>query len=213
MVKVAYRRNTLRDCALRPISTTPTAASHSRAAEPFIEEDRRSWHAGSSISLSRLQAGIASDPPYMLPSDHLQDRTSRPGADRVRGVSRFEAGRSARWRRLGGGRDPDLSTHNGTHLDAPYHFATTMDGGKRAITIDEVPLEWCFQRGVKLDFRHFPGRLRRDRRRRRGRAETHRAHAGATRHRGREHGGRSNAMASPISCRPAAAWAARRRSI
>jgi kynurenine formamidase len=48
-----------------------------------------------------------------------------------------------------------LITHNGTHLDAPYHFASTMDGGKRAITIDEVPLEWCFQQGVKLDFRHF----------------------------------------------------------
>jgi transposase InsO family protein len=46
-------------------------------------------------------------------------------------------------------------THNGTHLDAPWHFASTMDGGKRAITIDEVPLEWCFRPGVKLDFRHF----------------------------------------------------------
>ena len=23
------------------------------------------------------------------------------------------------------------------------------------ITIDEVPLDWCFQPGVKLDFRHF----------------------------------------------------------
>jgi kynurenine formamidase len=30
-----------------------------------------------------------------------------------------------------------------------------MDGGRRAITIDEVPLDWCFQPGVKLDFRHF----------------------------------------------------------
>jgi kynurenine formamidase len=48
-----------------------------------------------------------------------------------------------------------LTTHCTTHLDAPYHFASTMDNGKRAITIDEVPLEWCFQRGVKLDFRHF----------------------------------------------------------
>lgn len=46
-------------------------------------------------------------------------------------------------------------THNGTHLDAPYHFHTTMNGGERAITIDEVPLEWCFNPGVKLDFRHF----------------------------------------------------------
>ena len=26
---------------------------------------------------------------------------------------------------------------------------------KRAIAIDEVPLEWCFQPGVKLDFRHL----------------------------------------------------------
>ena len=49
-----------------------------------------------------------------------------------------------------------LSTHNTTHLDAPWHFASTMDRGKRAITIDEVPLEWCLQPGVKLDFRHFP---------------------------------------------------------
>lgn len=48
-----------------------------------------------------------------------------------------------------------MQTHNGTHLDAPWHFASTMDHGKRAITIDEVPLEWCFQPGVKLDFRHF----------------------------------------------------------
>ena len=49
-----------------------------------------------------------------------------------------------------------LSTRNGTHLDAPYHFASTMDGGRRAITIDEVPLDWCLQPGAKLDFRHFP---------------------------------------------------------
>jgi kynurenine formamidase len=48
-----------------------------------------------------------------------------------------------------------MQTHNGTHLDAPWHFASTMDRGKRAITIDEVPLDWCFQPGVKLDFRHF----------------------------------------------------------
>ena len=49
-----------------------------------------------------------------------------------------------------------LITHNGTHLDAPYHFHSTMNRGERAITIDEVPLEWCFQPAVKLDFRHLP---------------------------------------------------------
>ena len=53
-----------------------------------------------------------------------------------------------------------LTTHSGTHLDAPYHFHSTMDaktGGPRpSTTIDQVPLEWCFQSGVKLDFRHLP---------------------------------------------------------
>ena len=47
-------------------------------------------------------------------------------------------------------------THNGTHLDAPYHFHSTMNKGERAIAIDEVPLEWCLQPGVKLDFRQLP---------------------------------------------------------
>jgi kynurenine formamidase len=49
-----------------------------------------------------------------------------------------------------------LNTHNGTHLDAPYHFHSTMNHGERAISIDEVPLDWCFRPGVKLDFRHLP---------------------------------------------------------
>ncbi len=49
-----------------------------------------------------------------------------------------------------------LSTHNGTHLDAPYHFHSTMNEGERSMTIDEVPLDWCFQQGVKLDFRDRP---------------------------------------------------------
>ncbi len=53
-----------------------------------------------------------------------------------------------------------LTTHSGTHLDAPWHFHSTMnhrDGaGEPSMTIDHVPLEWCFQPGVKLDFRHLP---------------------------------------------------------
>jgi kynurenine formamidase len=48
-----------------------------------------------------------------------------------------------------------FTTHNGTHVDAPYHYHPTMDGGKRAATIDELPLEWFCQPGVKLDFRGY----------------------------------------------------------
>jgi len=52
-----------------------------------------------------------------------------------------------------------LSTHNGTHMDAPWHFHSTTDQAtitRAAPTIDEGPLEYFLQAGVKLDFRHFP---------------------------------------------------------
>ena len=47
-----------------------------------------------------------------------------------------------------------LSTHDGTHMDAPWHYAPTSEG-KPAKTIDEIPLEWCYGDGVLLDFHHF----------------------------------------------------------
>ena len=100
-----------------------------------------------------LENDVASDPPGHLPRiDYVDHKTSVPN------LTVFFPG-------LEGGDLPageawaiervQLTTHNGTHLDAPYHFASTMNGGERAITIDEVPLDWCFQPGVKLDFRHF----------------------------------------------------------
>ena len=49
-----------------------------------------------------------------------------------------------------------LGTHTGTHLDAPWHYHPTMNGGERAWTIDEIPLEWCFHDAVKLDFSMMP---------------------------------------------------------
>ena len=49
-----------------------------------------------------------------------------------------------------------ITAHNGTHIDAPWHYASTQDGGRPAMTIEHLPLEWCFQPGVKLDFRNLP---------------------------------------------------------
>jgi kynurenine formamidase len=43
-----------------------------------------------------------------------------------------------------------LTTHSGTHLDAPWHYWPTSEG-KPSKTIDEIPLEWCFGDGVVLD--------------------------------------------------------------
>jgi kynurenine formamidase len=44
-----------------------------------------------------------------------------------------------------------LSTHSGTHVDAPLHYGPASSGHTRSI--DEVPLEWCYGEGVLLDFR------------------------------------------------------------
>ena len=101
-----------------------------------------------------IENGVPSDPPALLPHieyfDHkgcipefLQNFPGLTAADLPNGES---------WshERI------TLSTHSGTHMDAPWHFASTMDGGVRARTIDELPLEWCLQPGVKLDFRDKP---------------------------------------------------------
>ena len=49
-----------------------------------------------------------------------------------------------------------LTPHCGTHVDAPWHYASTMNKGERASTIEELPLDWFFHPGVKLDFRRLP---------------------------------------------------------
>lgn len=101
-----------------------------------------------------LKNGIASDPPDMRPS--IAYRNHAGGAQEF--MERFPG---LRREQLPDGEGPaiehvTLTTHNGTHLDAPWHFHSTMDGGKPALKIDEVPLEWCFSDGVKLDFRGKP---------------------------------------------------------
>jgi kynurenine formamidase len=48
-----------------------------------------------------------------------------------------------------------LSTHAGTHVDAPWHYSP-VSGGKKARTIDEMPLEWFYGNGIVLDMRHKP---------------------------------------------------------
>lgn len=48
-----------------------------------------------------------------------------------------------------------LSTHSGTHVDAPYHYGPTS-GGAPAKTIDQLPIEWFYSDGVRLDMRSKP---------------------------------------------------------
>jgi kynurenine formamidase len=44
-----------------------------------------------------------------------------------------------------------LVTHSTTHVDAPYHYNSTI-AGQPAQTIDQLPLEWFFGPGVVVDF-------------------------------------------------------------
>ena len=46
-----------------------------------------------------------------------------------------------------------FGTHNSTHVDAPWHYNSTI-GGRPAKRIDELPLEWFHAPGVRLDFTH-----------------------------------------------------------
>jgi kynurenine formamidase len=43
-----------------------------------------------------------------------------------------------------------FGTHNSTHVDAPWHYNSTI-AGRPAQTIDQLPLEWFHARGVVLD--------------------------------------------------------------
>jgi kynurenine formamidase len=43
-----------------------------------------------------------------------------------------------------------LGTHSVTHIDAPWHYNSRIQG-RPAATIDELPLEWFFSGGVVLD--------------------------------------------------------------
>lgn len=47
----------------------------------------------------------------------------------------------------------NFGTHNSTHVDAPWHYNSEV-GGEPAQTIDQLPLDWFFAPGVKLDLRH-----------------------------------------------------------
>ncbi len=45
------------------------------------------------------------------------------------------------------------SVHSGTHLDYSFHYGSKSEG-RDSKTADEIPLQWCYQDGVRLDLTH-----------------------------------------------------------
>src|SRR6516164_3139236 len=79
-----------------------------------------------------LMAGIKSDPPHMLPQiEYLDHHMTAPAMAEYMGVSvdQLPDGEYAAVERV------NISTHNGTHLDAPYHYFSTMNHALKPLEI------------------------------------------------------------------------------
>ncbi len=101
-----------------------------------------------------LESGLPSDPPDYIP--YIDYRNHKDTAQEMLGffgdatVDDLPEGNGWAVEFL------KISTHGGTHIDAPYHFYPTMNNGERAWTIDEVPLDWFYGDAVVVDFRNKP---------------------------------------------------------
>lgn len=101
-----------------------------------------------------IEHGLPSDPEMQIPRIDYRDHK-----DTAEQMASFFGNATVEDLPEGNGWAIDfltLSTHSGTHLDAPYHYYPTMNGGEPAWTIDQVPLDWCIGNGVKVDFRDKP---------------------------------------------------------
>ncbi len=97
-----------------------------------------------------IEDGLPSDPPLMIPKITYLDH--RIGAETMKlfypGLDSEDLPGGLGW----AVEILELSTHAGTHMDAPWHYHPSQDSGKPALTIDQFPLEWAVGDGVVMDF-------------------------------------------------------------
>jgi kynurenine formamidase len=100
-----------------------------------------------------LSAPIADSPPgtpdfQRTRVEYLDNRAGAAEIEQLFGVPSRLLRDGEGWSR----EELTVGTHNATHLDAPYHYNSTIQG-RPAQTIDELPLEWFYGPGVVVDFR------------------------------------------------------------
>jgi kynurenine formamidase len=118
-----------------------------------------------------LQNDVAADPPGLGPTiEYIDHQHSLPQIlPFFPGLKREDLPDGQGWavERV------QLSTHNGTHLDAPWHYHPTMNEGER-LDNRRDPARMVLPARREARFPSFRRRLCRDRSRRRGRARAHR---------------------------------------
>jgi hypothetical protein len=101
------------------------------------------------IDLSIPIESVPSDPEFMIPQlEYLDHKAGLVSAQELLGCRPEDLPLGLGW----AVEKITLTTHSGTHLDAPWHYAP-VSAGKKAKTIDHIPLSWCYGNGVCLDFR------------------------------------------------------------
>jgi kynurenine formamidase len=101
-----------------------------------------------------IEDGLPSDPPQMIP--RIQYMGHKEGAESMQAFFPGINPEKDLPEGLGWATEMlTVSTHSGTHMDAPWHYHPTQDEGAPAMTVDQMPLEWAVADGVVLDLRRF----------------------------------------------------------
>jgi len=105
-----------------------------------------------------IENSLPSDPPFMIP--RVRYTSHKEGAKEMSDI--FDGMDTSKHLPDGKGwavESVALTTHSGTHLDAPYHYAPVMNRStheQKAWTIGQIPLEWCVGHLVVLDLSDMP---------------------------------------------------------
>lgn len=99
-----------------------------------------------------VENDVISDPPHMMPKieyySHKMDKGLTAMQRYFPTLKREDLPDGEAW----ANETITLTTHSGTHMDAPWHYHSTMNNGEPSWTADQIPLEWCMGDGVMVDF-------------------------------------------------------------
>src|SRR5262249_59938364 len=99
-----------------------------------------------------LSAPIVPSSPDVAAFERVEIRTTShaEGAAQIQGLLGVPAGMLRNGEGWAIEEFTRLGTHSVTHVDAPWHYNSVIQG-EPAATIDQLPLEWFFADGVVLD--------------------------------------------------------------